>query len=248
MPSDVPSAALRAGSARRSSGPWRRSGSGRSTDRRIEAVCFANRGYRFQEFSGEGARPAGGVCGLAGSTGSKRAFFLAGGEADHGEATFGGEFYRQGVWVTARVVDLFDTGVHDHLHAHQARLVGAVDGGIGHGYTVVGGLDDGVLLRVERTLAALATVHDPDQAPHVLAVSHPRRAAVVARRQNTFVADYHGSDGEPRACRTGRDLVGNAHEVLVPGGTDFLQCLVGVRGIYSRVLKGFHIACLPRRR
>src|SRR5215203_6377414 len=169
-------------------------------------------------------------------------------EPDHGESAFCGEFHGQVIRIATCVVHLVNTGVHDHLHAHQARLMGAVDGGACHGDAVVGGLDDGVLLRVERALAALAAVHDPDQTSHVLAVGHPGWAAVVAGCQDAFVADYDGPDGEAWACRAGRDLVGYAHEVLVPGRTDLLQGLVGVRGVYSGVLKGFHTVCLRRRR
>src|SRR5215217_609866 len=121
-------------------------------------------------------------------------------EPDHGEAAFGGEFHCQGIRIAAGVVDFLDTGVHDHLHAHQAWLMGAVDGSACDGDPVVGGLDDGVLLRVKRTLTALAAVHDPDEASYVLAVGHPRRAAVVACGQDAFVAHDHGPDSEPRAC------------------------------------------------
>src|SRR5215211_4473316 len=143
-------------------------------------------------------------------------------EPDHGEAAFGGEFHCQGIRIATGVVDFLDTGVHDHLHAHQAWLVGAVDGGACYGDAMVGGLDDGVLFGVERTLAALAAVDDPYKASDVLAVRHPGRATVVTGRQDAFVADDHGPDGESGARRAGRDLVRYAHEVLVPGRTDFL--------------------------
>src|ERR671913_1535970 len=115
----------------------------------------------------------------------------ASGEPDHGETALGREFHGEGVGVAAGVVNFLYTGVHDHLHAHKARLVGAVDRGAGHGDAVVGGLDDSVLLGVERTLAALAAVHDPDEASHVLAVGHPGRAAVVAGGQDALVAYDH---------------------------------------------------------
>src|SRR5829696_3717259 len=138
----------------------------------------------------------------------------SGPESHHGEAALGGEFYGEGVRVAARVVDLFDASVHDHLHAHQAWLVGAVNGGACHGDAVVGGLDDGVLLGVERALAALAAVYDPDQASHVLAVGHPGWAAVVAGGEDTLVAHDNRPYREPRARRACRDLVRYAHEVL----------------------------------
>src|SRR5215217_8782556 len=99
--------------------------------------------------------------------------------------------------------------------------MGAVDGSACDGDPVVGGLDDGVLLRVKRTLTALAAVHDPDEASYVLAVGHPRRAAVVACGQDAFVAHDHGPDSEPRACRAGGNLVGYAHKVLIPRRSDF---------------------------
>src|SRR5918995_6289725 len=158
MPSGIPSAGPRPRRGRRSLGPWRRSGSGHCMGR---AVCFfgrlANRPYILV---GDALSCRGAVAG----TGS--------GEPDHGETTFGCELYGEGVGVAAGEVDLLDTGIHDHLHAHQARLVGAVDGGACDRDAVVGGLDDGVLFRVERTLAALAAVHYPDEASHVVAVGH----------------------------------------------------------------------------
>src|SRR5215211_3307654 len=243
MPLDVPSVALRAGSVRRSLARWRRSGSGRFTGRWIEGAVRCLGGSRIAHAI-TWVRPyAGPPISWSGSGRTAP----SGPGSHHGEAALGGKFYGEGVGVAARVVDLFDASVHDHLHAHQAWLVGAVNGGACHGDAVVGGLDDGVLLGVERALAALAAVHDPDEASDVVAVGHPGRTAVIAGSQDTFVADDHGAHGEPGARRAGRDLVRYAHEVLVPGGTSLLQRLVGIGGVYGGVFKGFHRVCLQRR-
>src|SRR3954454_15061512 len=145
-------------------------------------------------------------------------------------------------------MDLFDARVHDHLHAHQARLVGGVDGGARDPHAVVGGLDEGVLFGMKGALAALAAVHYPDQAPHLIAMGHPRGAPIVTRREDALVAHYDGADGEPRAGRAGSDLVRYTHEILVPRGTDLLQLLVGIRSVYGWVSKGFHTVYLRRRR
>src|SRR3712207_3018618 len=169
-------------------------------------------------------------------------------ELDHFEATLGGELHSEGVRVALGVADFLDARVHDHLHAQEARLVGAVERGSSYRDAVVGSLDDGVLLGVQRALAALTAVHDPDEAPHVLAVRHPRRAAVVASREDAFVQDDDRADREPRARRARGYLVRNAHEVLVPRRALLLECGVLLRGVHARPLKGFHTTCLLRRR
>src|SRR5215203_5772293 len=124
-------------------------------------------------------------------------------------------------------MDLLDAGVHDHFYAHQAGLMRAVDRGARDLYSMVGGLDDGVLFGVQRALAALAAVYNTDQASYVVAVGHARGAAVVAGREDAFVAYDHGAHGEARACGAGRYFVGYTHEVFVPRGTDLFQGLVG---------------------
>src|SRR5688500_7013147 len=63
---------------------------------------------------------------------------------DHGEAAFGGQLHRQWVRISTCVADLLDAGVHDHLYANQAGLVGTVDYRARDLDAVVGGLDDGV--------------------------------------------------------------------------------------------------------
>ena len=74
------------------------------------------------------------------------------GVPDHLQAP-GGELHGEGVGVAAGVADLLDAGVHDHLHAHQARLVGAVDRRALDRDAMVSGLDNGVLLCVQGALA-----------------------------------------------------------------------------------------------
>src|SRR5215217_5591574 len=169
-------------------------------------------------------------------------------EPDHGEAAFGGELHREGVGVAARVVDLLDARVHDHLYTHQARLVGAVDGSARDLHAVVGGLDDGVLFGVKRALAALAAVHYADQASHLIAMRHTGWATVVTGREDAFVAYDHGPDGEARAGRASSDLVRYAHEILDPRRTNRLQGLVQVRGVRCRVPIGFHRPCVRQHR
>ena len=94
--------------------------------------------------------------------------------------------------------------------------MGAVEYRITHRYAVVGRLDYGVLLSVQRTLAALPTVYDPYEAPHVLAVRHPRRASIIPSSEDPLVPHHNRADGQARTGRAGRHLVADTHEVLVP--------------------------------
>src|ERR687894_43034 len=101
--------------------------------------------------------------------------------------------------------------------------MGTVEHGVTHGHPVVGSLNNGVLLGVERALATLPTVYDPYETPHVLAVRHSRRAAVVTGREDPLVPHDHGPYGQPGTGRASRDLVGDTHEVLVPRRAGLLE-------------------------
>src|ERR671916_132603 len=126
--------------------------------------------------------------------------------------------------------------------------MGAVEHGVTYRYPVVGSLDNGVLLGVERALAALSTVHDPYETPHIFAVRHPRRTAVVTGCEYPLVPYDHGPYGEPGAGRASRDLVSDAHKELVPRRACLLERSVLPGGVDRWVLKAFHTACPPRRR
>src|SRR5215208_3012700 len=163
------------------------------------------------------------------------------------QAPFGSELHGKRIRIATDVADLFDAGVHDHLYAEQAWLMGAVEDRVAHRDAVVGSLDDGILLGMQRALTTLSPVYNANKASYVLAMGHPRRATVVAGSKNPLVADHDCPDSQTRTGRAGRDLVGDAHEVLIPRRTGLLQCGVLPGGVYRGVFKAFHTACPPRR-
>src|SRR3712207_7131250 len=70
-----------------------------------------------------------------------------------------------------------------------------------------------------------------------------RSAAVVAGGQDAFVAHDHGPYGETWACRAGGDLVGDAHEVFVPGRPGFLQGFVRSEEHTSELQSRQYLVC-----
>ena len=106
--------------------------------------------------------------------------------------------------------------VRDQPKATPARGGGHVDRrAVDPDAVAAGRLDDGVRLGVHRapgTQSAPSSI----EVPLLVAVREPANGAVVAGREDRFVADDDRSDELPITGRTGRDLARDVHEVLVP--------------------------------
>lgn len=120
--------------------------------------------------------------------------------------------------VVAGVDDSLDTGVDNHFGACQTRLVGDVDHASVGADAMEGGLDDGVLLGVER---AHAVVVD-DQVANDITVGKAGWRAVVAGGQNASAADDNCADMGAIAGAAGGHGGGDLEKVLVPGGANEL--------------------------
>ena len=117
------------------------------------------------------------------------------------------------IGVVAGVDHAQDAGVDDHLGAVEAGLMGDVDRAAVDRHAVQRGLDDGVLLGVQRAHAVV--VHD--QTADVRAVGQAHGRAVVAGGQDALVLDDDRADGGAWAGAAPGHLPGDVHEVFVPG-------------------------------
>jgi len=118
------------------------------------------------------------------------------------------------------VHDFADSGVDDHLGAHEAGAEGGVEGGIADAVSVVGDLGDRILLtvRAEAFVEAGSAFGErvAPGAPAFIAVSHAARGAVVAGRDDATVTRDYGRHLALDAVAPGGDDPSNRHEVFVP--------------------------------
>jgi len=101
-------------------------------------------------------------------------------------------------------------------------MVGTVKGGPADLHSVVGGLNNGILLGVE---AAAEFVSFPrrdalpfTKASHIQAVLDSRRRSIVACRQNLLIFDENSSNLSSQTGRPFGNEMGDIHEILFPGG------------------------------
>ena len=122
--------------------------------------------------------------------------------------------------ILARVDDLADAGVDDHLRAGQARGKRDVDGGAGQANAVIGRLADGVLLGVDADALVqrgpALHIAGTTRAPALKAVANAARRAVVARRDNAAVGHDHRGHLPARAVRSHPHDLGDLHEIGIP--------------------------------
>ncbi len=132
---------------------------------------------------------------------------------------FDAGFGEEGAAVLVRVVAGVDHPPHarvdEHLGAGDAGLVGDVGAGPLGAHAMQRGLDDGVLLGVQRA-HAVAVDH---QVADIIAVGRSDRRAVVAGGENAPVAHQHGPDVRPIAGAALGHGEGDIHEVVVPART-----------------------------
>ncbi len=110
--------------------------------------------------------------------------------------------------------------------------MGSVQCAIFHGYSVVGGLDDGVFLPVAaKTFSQRRSrggVRGASGASSLEAIGDASRGAVVPGGYDSPVPDYNCGNMSSAAVRTaGRDFR-DVHEVVVPGGSGANAYGVGV--------------------
>ena len=104
--------------------------------------------------------------------------------------SLGQKSHRIRVRIVARIDNSHQAGVDDHLGAGQAGLVGYVEGAAVHADAVLSGLDDRVLLGVQRA----HTVAVDHQMANVIAVPKACRRPVVSGRQDAPVFDDDRAD------------------------------------------------------
>jgi len=104
----------------------------------------------------------------------------------------------------------FDTGVDDHLGAGETRLVGHTDHAAVRADAVQRGLNDGVLLGVEREYAMAVD----DQMAYIVAVGQAGGRAVVAGGENTSAADDHRTHMGAITGTARRNSEGDIRKVL----------------------------------
>src|SRR5262245_5554994 len=101
------------------------------------------------------------------------------------------------VAVELAVADPPDARVRDLLEARPAGRGGHVERGAVEVYAVLGGLDDGVRLGVDRRHTMITLHHVAD----VRTVGHPADRAVVAGGEDRLVSHDHRADELARAGR-----------------------------------------------
>src|SRR2546427_5978510 len=124
--------------------------------------------------------------------------------------------------------DAPDADVHDHLGAGETGLVRRVDRRTGDRDTVVGGLDDGILLGMQaqtgvqrrpRRRAGGAAV-----ASTVSAVRQAPRRVVVPGGKDHAVFDHHRAHVPAYAGRPRRRQQRHPHKILIPTWTGHILC------------------------
>ncbi len=128
---------------------------------------------------------------------------------------------RQGVRIAIFIYHPLNSCVNDHLRANHTRVVRTVKGGSLDRYSMVGGLDDRVLLGMKAPAELMSfSGRNPlslAEAPDIQAVFQTGRRAVVTRGQNLFVFDEDGPHLSSNARGPFRDEVSNIHEIFFPG-------------------------------
>jgi hypothetical protein len=101
-------------------------------------------------------------------------------------------------------------------------MVRTVKGGSADLHSVVGGLNNGILLGMETT-AEFVSLPGRDallltEASDIQTVLKPGRRPIVTRRQNLLVLDENSSHLSSQTGRPLGDETGDIHEILFPGG------------------------------
>ncbi len=110
------------------------------------------------------------------------------------------------------IINILDPRVGDDLEAIPAGRRGDVNIGAVHPDPVLGGLDNGVRLRVDGS-DAVAVLH---HVPLVIAVGEAPDASVVAGGEDGFIPHDDGPYMFTVAGGTGSHFRGDIHEILVP--------------------------------
>jgi hypothetical protein len=120
------------------------------------------------------------------------------------------------------IVDLLDAGIDEDLNAVDARGMGYVDGRVFDVGTVLCRLSDGVDLGVDGAKAvllylAIGSLGFVDETPGFGTMGHPSGSAIVSRSQDIPIPHDYGTHLCSIAGGALSYLLGNGHEVLIPG-------------------------------
>jgi hypothetical protein len=120
------------------------------------------------------------------------------------------------------IVDLLYAGIDEDLDAVDARGMGHVDGRVFDVGTVLCRLSDGVNLGVDGAEAvllylAIGSLGFIDETSGFGAMGHPSGRAIVSRSQDIPIPHDYGTYLCSIAGRALCHLLGNGHEILIPG-------------------------------
>jgi hypothetical protein len=129
-----------------------------------------------------------------------------------------GEFVR----VAFLIDDSVNSSIDDHLGADDAGVVRTIEGRPTDPNAMIGGLNDGILFRMEATAEFMAFSRGDFQllteAADVQTMIHPGRSSVITRGENLFIFHKDRPHLSSKASGALRDEMGDVHEILIPRG------------------------------